>query len=114
MVVDVLEHGCYIVRVMNDQSKLHTNSLTIDELIALLQQKKEEGIDGETLVMFSYNYGDHWGSRVCGEIQEAELLKVAYSDYHSMPKVSELDEDEDDKPKYDKEDEIVEVLILGK
>jgi hypothetical protein len=66
-------------------------AMTVGELIERL-----EGIDDKELpVGFSYNYGDHWHTRVVADVTDAEEAEVIYSDYHNMNKMAE---DENDDP----------------
>lgn len=74
------------------------HGLTVAELIEALQD-----LDQEAKVVFAYNYGDHWRTQVAGVVEQVEAGAVAYSDYHSMPKVVEGDD------AYDTEN----VVILG-
>lgn len=61
-----------------------------------------EAFDGEAEVHFSYNYGDHWRTVVAPKANNIELMKVTYSNYHSMPKLV----DEGDT-RYDDAEEVV-------
>lgn len=50
--------------------------------------------DQEAEVRFAYNYGDHWRTKVAAKIRRVEELPIKYSDYHSMDKV--VDDEDDD------------------
>ena len=64
--------------------------MTVDELIAELQLMPK---DAE--VHFAYNYGDHWRTQVAPTVDNIEMGRVKFSDYHRMPKVVEDDGDDD-------------------
>ena len=59
--------------------------LTIQELIDLLEDQPRKDIP----VVFAYNYGDHWDTQVTQPVENAEFIKLQYSDYHNKWKVSE-------------------------
>lgn len=68
--------------------------MTLNQLIEQLQELQGEG-HGDSDVMFSYNYGDHWRTTVAATVDAAEPTMVAYSDYHQMHRVLAVgDEDE--------------------
>jgi hypothetical protein len=49
------------------------NSLTVKELIELLQEFSDEQSGNEELpVVFAYNYGDHWHTEVLGEVNQVQ------------------------------------------
>ena len=79
--------------------------MKVSELIELLQYQ-----DKDAEVHFSYNYGDHWRTQVAPEVSSVEPGFVVHSEYHRMPKVVELDYDEDDETDADKMNEVV---IIG-
>lgn len=58
-------------------------------------------MDQDAEVHFSYNYGDHWRTQVAPTVDEVFEGKVTYSQYHSMDKLVDDydDEDEDDNEK---------------
>ena len=60
--------------------------MTVSDLIAALQ-----GFDDDAIVMFCYDYGDHWHTNVANAINEVEEATVTYSEYHRMHKVVDLD-----------------------
>lgn len=78
--------------------------MTVKELIEELEHIK----DPYTEVMFSYNYGDYWKTRVAARIHHINQLPVEYSDYHSMHKLC----DEDGKPIEVDGDKIRNVIVL--
>lgn len=64
--------------------------MTVQDLIEQLGY-----MNPEAEVHFSYNYGDHWRTRVAPQVSEVFEGKVQYSEYHRMPKLAE-DEDYDE------------------
>ena len=80
-------------------------AFTVQELRDQLDMMIADG-NGEMEVMYSYNYGDHWHTQVCGAINSLDVMPVKYSAYHSMDKLDEeydetaaedLDQDGPDK-----------------
>ena len=69
------------------------NILTVGELYEMLQQQMELGNE-DTPVHVSYNYGDHWNTKVAPAAADADLLNVKRSDYHRMDKLTEDDGEE--------------------
>ncbi len=67
-------------------------ALTVNELIDELTRLKNAG-KGDLPVHFTYNYGDHWKTEVAPTIELVDVGQVVYSDYHSMDKVIERDDD---------------------
>jgi len=63
--------------------------MKVSELIELLQDMNEEAE-----VHFSYNYGDHWRTKVSPSVDEVYDGYIEYSDYHRMYKL--IDEYSDD------------------
>jgi len=63
--------------------------MKVSELIECLQEMKQ---DAE--VHFSYNYGDHWRTKVTSSVDEVFDGYIKYSDYHRMHKL--VDEYSDD------------------
>lgn len=76
--------------------------MTVAELIQELQQMPQD-----MEVKFAYNFGDYWGTEVCGYIDGVEIQSVVYSDYHRMDKV--LPEDRE----IDEDTETTEMVILS-
>lgn len=75
--------------------------MKVSELIAELQ-----GFDQDAEVHFCYNYGDHWRTQVAPKVDEVFEGTVAYSAYHSMDKlVDPYEEDDDGKTR--------QVVIIG-
>ena len=64
-------------------------------------------------VHFSYNYGDHWHTQVAPTVESVEEGAVKYSNYHSMDKVVDTDDEDcyDEAGNY-KED-VKSVVIIG-
>ena len=67
--------------------------MTVTELIKQLQIL-ENGGSGNLEVMYSYNYGDYWHTQVAERVSEPEGQAVTWSDYHSMFKAVDRDEDD--------------------
>lgn len=65
--------------------------MKVRELIEALQY-----MDGDLDVHFSYNYGDHWRTEVAPRVSNIDMGIVEYSEYHRMPKVVEVDYDDED------------------
>jgi len=65
--------------------------MLVRDLIELL-----EGYDADLEVHFAYNYGDHWRTQVAPSVDSVDMGIVEYSDYHRMPKVVEVDYDEEE------------------
>lgn len=74
------------------------NTLTVDELIEILQDLKDDH-GGDIKVVFSYNYGDYWRTQVASGVEEVDTGYVEYSDYHNMPKVVNIDSEDIDVEK---------------
>lgn len=71
---------------------------TVSELREMLQDLENAG-QGELDVVFSYNYGDYWRTTVANVVDSAEEGVIKYSEYHSMNKVVNTEEDEDGESK---------------
>jgi hypothetical protein len=65
--------------------------MKVKDLIEALQS-----MDGDLDVHFSYNYGDHWRTEVAPRVSNVDMGIVQYSEYHRMPKVVEVDYDDED------------------
>ena len=74
-------------------------SMTVQELRDELNSIIERG-EGDKEVKFAYNYGDYWRTTVAEDINRVELATVKYSDYHSMDKVVDLNEDNETCPEH--------------
>ena len=61
----------------------------------LIEELKQFPQDAE--VHFQYNYGDHWRTQVAPKVDFISEEYVAYSEYHRMPKVIEVDYDDEDE-----------------
>lgn len=68
-------------------------SLTVRELIAML-----EDFDGDTPVVFAYNYGDHGHTTVLGEVGQVQEEVCKWSGYHEMFYLPESDDEEANLP----------------
>ena len=66
--------------------------MTVQDLIEQL-----EGMDPEMEVHIGYNYGDYWKTQVAPKATTVEEQYIKYSDYHQMDKISNDDDNEDDK-----------------
>jgi hypothetical protein len=82
--------------------------MKVSELIELLEQQNP---DAE--VHFSYNYGDHWRTQVAPEVDSVETGMVEYSDYHSMDKVVDSEDDVYDDETGELNSDVRKVVILG-
>jgi hypothetical protein len=78
------------------QSRLES-TLTVGQLIERLQ-----GLDPSLPVAFSYEYGDYWHTEVAGTIRSVDETAVAFSEYHSMLKIA----NDDDRDEEEEEGEI--------
>jgi hypothetical protein len=65
--------------------------MQVKELIELLKY-----YDQDAEVHFSYNYGDHWRTQVAPKVRDVTEEAVVYSTYHSMDKLVEDCDDEDE------------------
>jgi hypothetical protein len=79
--------------------------MNVKELIEMLGDMPED-----MEVMFTYDYGDHWGNVVAVGFDSIEMKDVAWSDYHRMyqPRENAPHEEMDDTRHPNKE-----VVILG-
>lgn len=69
--------------------------MNVTQLREMLQDLEAQG-KGEMDVQFAYNYGDHWRTQVASTIDTVEEAFVKHSEYHSMDKVVEWDEEDED------------------
>lgn len=67
--------------------------MNVRELREALQALEAQG-QGAMDVKFSYNYGDHWSTQVAADIDTIETGLVKYSEYHSMDKVNDSEEED--------------------
>ena len=80
--------------------------MLVRDLIELL-----EGYDADMEVHFSYNYGDHWRTQVAPTVDSVMTGRVVHSAYHSMDKV--VDEEDFDEETGEPVVEGTEVVLLG-
>ena len=71
-----------------------------------------EGMDPEAEVHFSYNYGDHWHTKVAPTVDEVFEAVVERSDYHRMDKLVD-DEDCYDEDTGNYKADVRRVVVLG-
>lgn len=81
-------------------------AMTVDQLIEELKILSDQG-KGQLPVHFTYNYGDHWKTRVAAIVETVEEGEIIHSDYHNMDKVLERDDDEYDSEIPDAHDAIL-------
>lgn len=81
--------------------------MTVQELIEQLSY-----MDKEAEVHFSYNYGDHWHTKVAPTVDEVFEGVVERSDYHRMDKLVD-DEDCYDEDTGDYKADVRKVVVLG-
>jgi len=65
-----------------------TEEMTVGQMIAILEE-----FDEETPVVFAYNYGDHWDTKVVECVVEIDEHGTSYSEYHRQDKLDENSED---------------------
>ena len=53
-------------------------------------------MDPDAVVHFSYNYNDYWRTQVAPKVSSIETSYVTHSEYHNLPKLIELDLDDDE------------------
>ena len=70
-------------------------------------------MDQEADVHFSYNYGDHWRTTVAPTVDTVEEGVVKYSDYHSMDKMVDDEEDMYDEDTGDFKESVRRVVVLA-
>jgi hypothetical protein len=69
-------------------------------------------MDAEAEVHYSYNYGDHWRTRVAPQVSEVFEGAVKYSEYHRMDKMlDEEDTFDEDTGVYKKD--LKRVVVIG-
>ncbi len=64
--------------------------MRVRDLITQLQQ-----FDPDMQVVKSYDYGDHWNTTVCPDVDEPEEREIKYSDYHGMDMLVGRNDDDD-------------------
>jgi hypothetical protein len=67
--------------------------MNVRELREMLQELEAQG-KGEMEVQTSYNYGDYWRTQVAQGVDTVEEATVTYSEYHSMDKVVDAEDDD--------------------
>jgi hypothetical protein len=65
--------------------------MKVSDLIDRLQDFPEDSDVG-----FAYNYGDIWRTVVVSKITEVDELEVKYSDYHSMLRLTDGEESDNE------------------
>jgi hypothetical protein len=91
-------------RIKKPKTLEKERDMTVEELIKLLRH-----FDDQDQVHITYPSGDYWHTQLAPKVTEVDNCHVQYSSYHSMDKVSELDEgevDEDGKTS-------VRVVVIG-
>jgi hypothetical protein len=78
--------------------------MTVQELIEILGNYQQDAD-----VHFSYGYGDHWRTQVSPKISEVFEGTVAYSEYHRMDKLIEVDYDNEDEDN----EKVRRVVVIG-
>jgi hypothetical protein len=75
-----------------------------------------ETFDDDTKVRFSYDYGDHWHSRMATEVVTADFLPVEYSGYHDDYVLSkeDMNEEQDNGNEIDFDDSKYCVILSGR
>lgn len=68
--------------------------MTVKELIEEL-----EAMDPTAEVHFTYNYGDHWKTKVAPAVEGVESMQVRHSEYHNMPRLVDDEEASEDGDK---------------
>ena len=68
-------------------------------------------MDQEAEVHFTYNYGDHWRTKVAPTVDSVEEGVVKHSAYHSMDKMVDDDCYDEDTGEY--EEGTRHVVVLG-
>jgi len=66
--------------------------MKVRELIKELKQ-----FDPEMEVVKSYDYGDHWNTTVCPDIDYPEEQEIKYSVYHGMNMLVDSEHEDDDE-----------------
>ena len=66
--------------------------MKVRELIAALERH-----DPEAEVHLSYNYGDHWRTRVAPAVRGVEDATITHSEYHSMDRIHDPEDEREPK-----------------
>jgi hypothetical protein len=67
--------------------------MNVTQLREMLEDLEAQG-KGEMEVLTSYNYGDYWRTQVAQGVDSVEEATVVYSEYHSMDKVVDAEDDD--------------------
>jgi hypothetical protein len=67
--------------------------MNVTQLREMLEDLEAQG-KGEMEVLTSYNYGDYWRTQVAQGVDAVEEATVVYSEYHSMDKVVDTEDDD--------------------
>jgi hypothetical protein len=71
--------------------------------------KELQNFDPEMTVHFSYTYSDHWRTLVAPTVDNVEVEFVEYSEYHSMDKIVDLDDIDEEEPQQG----LRQVVVIG-
>lgn len=74
--------------------------LTLQDLKNEIDTLIDNGVDLNTPVHISYDYGDYWHTKVAPGVENIELTPIKYSDYHNMDMI-------DDKEDYDNNNQVI-------
>lgn len=69
--------------------------MLLSDLEGMIQDARSQGANDDTPVHISYDYGDRWNTQVAPEADNASLLFVEHSSYHSMDKLTDDDGEEE-------------------
>lgn len=93
---------------MSNLKRYLQDCITLNDLIEALESLRDyEGINGDTKVVISYDYRDHWNTQVGEPVSDPLLMLASYSGYHNKLK---LEETSDEEPVGDQ----ILVIALGK
>ena len=81
--------------------------MTVEELMNELAK-----LDKDAEVHFSYNYGDYWGTEVSQTISNVSKGAVKYSEYHSMYKIVDSNDDCFDEETSSCDKDVISVVLL--
>jgi len=82
--------------------------MNVQELIEMLQD-----LDPNMEVKFAYDSNDYWRTEVAVNVNNVEIGHVVHSEYHSMDKVVDNgDDDEEYRESYEPDEGSKEVVIL--
>lgn len=83
------------------------NEMTVEELMNELAK-----LDRDAEVHFSYNYGDYWGTEVSQTISNVSKGSVKYSEYHSMYKIVDTNDDCFDEETSSCDKDVISVVLI--